>query len=587
MRLRVLPLTGSRDHLEKTLRAIGEAAGSASISPSVRSLAIEATRACPPRDGRCEARAIESWLRSRVKFTRDPIDTEYVQDLGALLRSGGGDCDDFTGAALSLGGALGMPGRAVLVTRPGESRPGHVYAELLDRKSGRWVSVDPTLPPGVRLPRALKRRRVMILPGRYGSRGRSLALSHLPGLGDSMPLARSWERKNGSAVRRLEDLPEDLGVPVSGCPEPEDYPGGIEPDGATHAGALAASRSCKGKTWPPAKWKAYTRYRDKRRGKGKPVLSFRDWKHLERQKAKAKRLGGLAKVATFALPVFGSIVPGLGTALGASLGGILGKIGVSEAVRRLGTRYAGERLGELGGRLASRGVSRIAARTTGRLESVFAGASSMRRYLHPSLEGFGQADPFPAVTLNADGTTNEISLRARRVAQGKPWPPPKWAAYLAEMSKKRSKGKPLMSFEDWKRLKRARARFQPVRRLLEKAGVPRKKLPKPVLERPGGPILLPPLPSIPGIPPTGFPELPTFPGLPTPPLVPGPSPAPEFGPSAGFPFGPPGGFPEFGPEEPGLEPEPARATILGIPQLLAIGLGVLVLGGLGRRRARA
>jgi len=160
-----VPLRGRRDHLRRSLAAMRDLVSRGSKDPEVRALAVRIVGSCAERDVACEARAIHRFLRARVRYVRDPLDTEWIQDLGALLASGAGDCDDATVAVLTLGAALGIPGRAVLLTRPPRRWPSHVYAELLDRNAARWLPVDPARPPGVTFLPTDRRATFPMVPG--------------------------------------------------------------------------------------------------------------------------------------------------------------------------------------------------------------------------------------------------------------------------------------------------------------------------------------------------------------------------------------------------------------------------------------
>ena len=117
-------------------------------SPLVRNAAVQAIAGAPERNFTSEITGILDYIRDRVRYTRDPLDVEYVQGPDFLLRqirAGGtvaGDCDDSAVLFASLAEAVGYETRFQVLGEAGENFS-HVIVEVRDN-AGRWIPVDPS-----------------------------------------------------------------------------------------------------------------------------------------------------------------------------------------------------------------------------------------------------------------------------------------------------------------------------------------------------------------------------------------------------------------------------------------------------------
>ena len=131
----------------ETVQVMQRLARQGAATPAVREAAEHIVRSVPARDLQAEARAVESWIRVHLRYTRDGLDVETLKTperMLAEIASQGktiGDCDDAAvlGAALLL--ALGHAPQFTLLGK-GEF-PHHVVVE--DLSSGRLL--DPTAEP--------------------------------------------------------------------------------------------------------------------------------------------------------------------------------------------------------------------------------------------------------------------------------------------------------------------------------------------------------------------------------------------------------------------------------------------------------
>jgi transglutaminase-like putative cysteine protease len=135
--------------------------------PEMRKLALGLTRNCPPRDDKCEMRAIYNAVKQRVRYTGDvaPIKhsngdvegVDYFQTAKRTWEIGGGDCDDQAVLNATLLSLNGIPAR-FRITAPrgsggfvsGDDGGGwsHIYAIGLTPRNHptSTVAMDTTIP---------------------------------------------------------------------------------------------------------------------------------------------------------------------------------------------------------------------------------------------------------------------------------------------------------------------------------------------------------------------------------------------------------------------------------------------------------
>jgi hypothetical protein len=154
-----------------------------------------------------EAKAIFEWVRSHVRYQKDPVGIETVQSPVVTLRLRAGDCDDHAALVAALASAVGIPSRFRVVGATVNNLM-HIVPELF--AGGRWWWADTTerFPFGVR-PGRFPVERVYSLRGEVNMLGQS---DTLPITGDQFKglvreavwktLSNNW--RNG--VINLADL---------------------------------------------------------------------------------------------------------------------------------------------------------------------------------------------------------------------------------------------------------------------------------------------------------------------------------------------------------------------------------------------
>ena len=141
--------------------------------PRMRKLALDVTKACPPRDGECESRAVYDYITEplagrpygRVRYTGDvgavvlqpsagklrgkaePVD--LYQSPQRTLDLGGGDCDDQAALSATLLALNGIDAELNVSSNAGKTWD-HIFttAALPKEQPSRRIPVDTTLGRG-------------------------------------------------------------------------------------------------------------------------------------------------------------------------------------------------------------------------------------------------------------------------------------------------------------------------------------------------------------------------------------------------------------------------------------------------------
>lgn len=87
-----------------------------------------------------ELAALLAFVRDRVQYRLDPVDTERVQDAIVTMQLNSGDCDDKCVLLASMLASIGHLPRFVAQHNGNEFN--HVYCEAF--LYGKWLALDPT-----------------------------------------------------------------------------------------------------------------------------------------------------------------------------------------------------------------------------------------------------------------------------------------------------------------------------------------------------------------------------------------------------------------------------------------------------------
>lgn len=93
-------------------------------------------------DFRGEIASLFFFVRDRIAYRRDPVDTERVQDPCVTLDLKTGDCDDKCVLLAALLAAMGHTSRFCVQRHNGFFD--HVYVEVLFEQTSEWIALDPT-----------------------------------------------------------------------------------------------------------------------------------------------------------------------------------------------------------------------------------------------------------------------------------------------------------------------------------------------------------------------------------------------------------------------------------------------------------
>lgn len=150
-----LPKMTSTHHrvysLKERVRYIQKMTQKSLRTPKVRSLAVAiVSRKCgrkfciDERDYANEVKAIFDYVRSNIRYVRDPQGIDTFTRADRTFDVGGGDCDDYAIVLASLLGSVGYPTRFRVIRTKGASDWNHIYVMvgIPPRDPQEWVPLD-------------------------------------------------------------------------------------------------------------------------------------------------------------------------------------------------------------------------------------------------------------------------------------------------------------------------------------------------------------------------------------------------------------------------------------------------------------
>jgi transglutaminase-like putative cysteine protease len=130
---------------EETIRRMHVLAQGGKTDLSIQKVAdmVISKSGCANRDYKCKAQAIYSFVKSYVRFERDPFGVEMVQEPIVTLNRKAGDCDDHAILIGALYGSVGFPYafRTVKADRVRPDEFSHVFAVVYLPGKG-WIGAD-------------------------------------------------------------------------------------------------------------------------------------------------------------------------------------------------------------------------------------------------------------------------------------------------------------------------------------------------------------------------------------------------------------------------------------------------------------
>lgn len=147
----------------QTMTVMSKLANQAQMDVEIRSLTERIVKNLFPHDYLSEYVAILCWIRTNIRYVRDPVTIEQVKTARAIIETESADCDEMGILAASMAGTIGGKSRFVAGSFGGGPLS-HVWAEAWDPGSKAWVILDPV--PGRRVGQMVGRIvRTMVHPG--------------------------------------------------------------------------------------------------------------------------------------------------------------------------------------------------------------------------------------------------------------------------------------------------------------------------------------------------------------------------------------------------------------------------------------
>lgn len=128
-----------------TIQRMRDMAFKGSVHPDVIDAARIVIRDVGHKDYYGEAEAIFNWVKSNIRYVRDPNGVEMIQAPWVTLKKGAGDCDDLSTLINSLLASIGMQtGYETIRSDPANPDEfSHVYS-IVKTPVG-WRAADPTV----------------------------------------------------------------------------------------------------------------------------------------------------------------------------------------------------------------------------------------------------------------------------------------------------------------------------------------------------------------------------------------------------------------------------------------------------------
>lgn len=143
VKARVIRIPEGDDGIARTIQYMRLAAQRGARDPQIRGTALAIIQNVASRDSQGEIQAIYNWVKQNIKFRGEFEET--IQTPEVTLRFRAGDCDDHATLLSALLGSIGYKTEFKTVAVRGGRDFIHVYCQVLDRKTGRWIALDTTV----------------------------------------------------------------------------------------------------------------------------------------------------------------------------------------------------------------------------------------------------------------------------------------------------------------------------------------------------------------------------------------------------------------------------------------------------------
>lgn len=139
-----MSLASGQDATKQTLAVMVGLVRQYKTDLNVRTLAIQLTHGCAPKDRRCELTALQHFVRDQVRYIGDVEGIETVQTPVATLRLMAGDCDDKAVLLNALASSIGFATRFCAIGVRDSDEFSHVMAQA--RLGQGFINMETILP---------------------------------------------------------------------------------------------------------------------------------------------------------------------------------------------------------------------------------------------------------------------------------------------------------------------------------------------------------------------------------------------------------------------------------------------------------
>jgi Transglutaminase-like superfamily len=139
------PLLTGEAGTDQTIKLMRQLVDAALADASFVRKAVDIVRSVPAYDELGELNALYEWVKSNIRFTKDPLTKEKLYPPQELLKIRAGDCDDISMLLGAFALALGYPARLITISANPDAPQefSHVYMQAeAPVGSGQWVSMD-------------------------------------------------------------------------------------------------------------------------------------------------------------------------------------------------------------------------------------------------------------------------------------------------------------------------------------------------------------------------------------------------------------------------------------------------------------
>lgn len=136
-------IPGGWQGTKETVAAMHQLIDMGKTDLTIQKIADMIVKGCKDRDYDTQAQAIYDFVKGYIRFQRDPMGVEMVQEPIVTMGRKAGDCDDHTTINCALLGSIGFP-YAIKTIKADLTRPeefSHVYAIVFINGKG-WTGFD-------------------------------------------------------------------------------------------------------------------------------------------------------------------------------------------------------------------------------------------------------------------------------------------------------------------------------------------------------------------------------------------------------------------------------------------------------------